>query len=139
MARTANVWGVAAREQADGVFIAGSLARGDAAPAAIDYGAALTMFAPAIDVTAAQTGYPDRANNASATVYPRQANPACADSFAAPHVAGVIATYLQDHRDATPAQVYAALVTGPAHAWTTGVKNRHGAPDRILQALAPSP
>jgi len=133
MSNTRAAWGAAALSQTDGVFIVGSIARGDVAPPGIDYGPALTLFAPAIDITAAQTGYPDPARNALATVYPAQANPTCADSFAAPHVAGVVALYLQRHRDATPAQVYAALIGGPARAWTTGVRNRHGAPDRLLQ------
>src|SRR5262249_21281483 len=45
---TKRTWGAAAGRQKDGVFIAGSLARDDVAPRSIDYGKALTLFAPAI-------------------------------------------------------------------------------------------
>jgi subtilisin family serine protease len=134
-ADSAAVWGVAAANQKDGVFIAGSIDRNDnASPNIGDYGPALTMFAPAVHLVAAM--------NSSDSAYGEIApgDPTCADSFAAPHIAGVLATYLQSVRTLeTPAQIYAAIINGApgrSRLWVSGVaSNRHTAPDRILQSL----
>lgn len=129
-ADAAAQWGVAAERQAEGVFLVGSINRDDVAPP-LDYGPALTLFAPAVHLSAALAS--------SDSAYGEYGDFAeCADSFAAPHVAGVVATYLQQS-PAAAAQVYADLIKGrPDHspAWVPGVKNRHSAPDRILQSLS---
>jgi subtilisin family serine protease len=53
-------------------------------------------------------------------------------SMASPHVAGVIATYLQDHSTATPAAIRAALVDNAGDALTgLGV----GSPDKLLYSV----
>jgi subtilisin family serine protease len=52
-------------------------------------------------------------------------NPAPGDSFAAPFVAGVVAVYLQEHKNATPAQVRAAIVNQAATV--------SGLPEKLLQ------
>lgn len=125
---TATVWGVAALRQSEGVFIAGSVDDKNRAPDRVSYGPALTLFAPAIGITAA-----NHTSDTARSVYPPQANPACADSFAAPRVAGAIATYLELHPAATPPEVYSALITSASPWWVGGVRNRNGAPDRVLR------
>jgi hypothetical protein len=134
-ADVAALWGTAAANQKDGVFIAGSIDRHDnASPNIADYGPALTMFAPAVHLVAAMNG----SDSAYGEIVP--ADPTCADSFAAAHIAGVIATYLQNVRTLeTPSQIYARIIsgaTGRPPLWVGGVaSNRHSAPDRILQSL----
>jgi subtilisin family serine protease len=83
-----------------------------------NYGPALDLFAPGVGITSAWIGGDLMIATASGT------------SMAAPHVAGVVALYLQSHRSASPAAVRAALV-GTS---TDGVVRNPGreSPNRLL-------
>ena len=83
-----------------------------------NYGATLDVFAPGVGITSAWIGDDFMIATASGT------------SMAAPHVAGVVALYLQTHRSALPAEVRLALV-GTA---TTGLITNPGqeSPNRLL-------
>jgi subtilisin family serine protease len=83
-----------------------------------NYGPTLDLFAPGVSITSAWTGNDLMVATASGT------------SMAAPHVAGVVALYLQNHRNASPATVRSALV-GTS---TTGVVSNPGqeSPNRLL-------
>jgi len=83
-----------------------------------NYGPTLDLFAPGVSITSAWIG--DDLMIATAT----------GTSMAAPHVAGVVALYLQNHRTASPAAVRSALVGNS----TTGVLSNTGqeSPNRLL-------
>jgi subtilisin family serine protease len=83
-----------------------------------NYGATLDLFAPGVSITSAWIGDDLMIATASGT------------SMAAPHVAGVVAQYLQTHRSASPAEVRSALVGNS----TTGVIVNPGqeSPNRLL-------
>jgi subtilisin family serine protease len=83
-----------------------------------NYGPALDLFAPGVGITSAWIGNDLMIATASGT------------SMAAPHVAGVVALYLQTHRSASPAEVRSALVGNS----TTGVVRNPGqeSPNRLL-------
>ncbi len=83
-----------------------------------NYGSTLDLFAPGVGITSAWIGNDLMIATASGT------------SMAAPHVAGVVALYLQNHRSASPAEVRTALV-GNA---TVGVVSNPGqeSPNRLL-------
>jgi subtilisin family serine protease len=70
-----------------------------------NYGPVLDLFGPGVGITSAWIGSDLMIANVSGT------------SMAAPHVAGVVALYLQNHRSASPAEVRSALVGNS----TTGV------------------
>lgn len=111
------------RDVATRALVAGSVDTGDVA-AGRNYGADLAMFAPAPGVVGAT-----KASDASYDDY-GQVDNHCADSHAAPHVAGVAARYLELHPSATPATVRAELVN---HATTGALSNVHsGTPNRLL-------
>jgi subtilisin family serine protease len=63
-----------------------------------NYGSTLDIFAPGVSITSAWIGGVDMYATATGT------------SMASPHVAGVVALYLQDHRAASPATVRSAVV-----------------------------
>jgi subtilisin family serine protease len=117
-----RTWGAAAPL----ALVAGSMRRGDVA-ATRAYGPNLAMFAPAIGLVAAgkasDTDYYDDTQGDEA---------GCADSFAAPHLAGLAARYLERHPDAPPAQVRAALVAAATPDVLTGVAP--GTPNRLAFA-----
>jgi subtilisin family serine protease len=83
-----------------------------------NYGSTLDLFAPGVGITSAWIGDDLMIATASGT------------SMAAPHVAGVIALYLQSHRSASPAEVRSALVGNS----TVGVVSNPGqeSPNRLL-------
>ena len=83
-----------------------------------NYGSTIDLFAPGVGITSAWIGNDLMIVTASGT------------SMAAPHVAGVVALYLQSHRTASPATVRSAIV-GNA---TTGVISNSGqeSPNRLL-------
>jgi subtilisin family serine protease len=83
-----------------------------------NYGSTVDLFAPGVGIPSAWIGGDLMTANATGT------------SMAAPHVAGVVALYLQNHRTASPASVRSALV-GNA---TTGVISNPGqeSPNRLL-------
>ena len=83
-----------------------------------NYGSVLDVFAPGVSIPSAWIGSDVMIATASGT------------SMAAPHVTGVVAQYLQNHRTASPASVRSALV-GTS---TSGVIKNPGeaSPNRLL-------
>lgn len=83
-----------------------------------NYGATLDLFAPGVSIPSAWIGGDYMIATATGT------------SMASPHVAGVVAQYLQTHRTASPASVRTALVGST----TTGVIINPGqeSPNRLL-------
>lgn len=90
-----------------------------------DWGPCVDLFAPGGEILAATTG----SQSSHATV--------SGTSYAAPHVTGIVAIYLQESPGATPAQVRDAVVswatTGRLDGSTLGV----GSPNRL--SFAPPP
>ena len=84
-----------------------------------NYGATIDLFAPGVSIPSAWIG---DSNLMMVT--------ASGTSMASPHVAGVVALYLQNHRTASPATVRSALVGNS----TTGVVSNPGqeSPNRLL-------
>ena len=84
-----------------------------------NYGATIDLFAPGVSIPSAWIGE----NNVMMVT-------ASGTSMASPHVAGVVALYLQSHRSASPATVRSALVGNS----TTGVVINPGqeSPNRLL-------
>jgi len=97
----------------------GATDRYDQRAAFSNYGPTLDLFAPGVSITSAWIG----SNNLMIAT-------ATGTSMASPHVAGVVALYLQNHRTATPAAVRSALVGNS----TTGVVANPGqeSPNRLL-------
>lgn len=83
-----------------------------------NYGSTLDLFAPGVGIPSAWIGNDLMIATATGT------------SMAAPHVAGVVALYLQSHRSASPATVCSALVG----ASTVGLVSNPGetSPNRLL-------
>ncbi len=96
----------------------GATNQNDARAEFSNYGPTLDLFAPGVSIPSAWIGGDLMIATASGT------------SMAAPHVAGVVALYLQNHRTASPATVRSALV-GIS---TTGVISNPGqeSPNRLL-------
>jgi subtilisin family serine protease len=96
----------------------GATDRYDARAEFSNYGPTLDLFAPGVSITSAWIGNDLMIATATGT------------SMASPHVAGVVALYLQNHRSASPATVRSALV-GTS---TTGVITNPGqeSPNRLL-------
>jgi subtilisin family serine protease len=96
----------------------GATAQNDARAEFSNYGSTLDLFAPGVSIPSAWIGNDLMMATATGT------------SMAAPHVAGVVALYLQNHRTASPATVRSALVGNS----TTGVVNNPGqeSPNRLL-------
>ncbi|MER6673460.1 S8 family peptidase [Streptomyces sp. NPDC000983] len=97
----------------------GATDRRDARAGFSNYGSALDLFAPGVDITSASY-----ASDTARATY-------SGTSMAAPHAAGAAALYLADHRTATPAQVARALRSGAANGKVSG--RGPGSPDRLLQ------
>lgn len=96
----------------------GATHRGDGRAEFSNYGSVLDLFAPGVSITSAWIGDNLMIATASGT------------SMASPHVAGVVALYLETRRSASPAMVRSALV-GTS---TTGVVINAGetSPNRLL-------
>jgi subtilisin family serine protease len=91
----------------------------DVSPWWSNAGRCVDLFAPGVDVLSASNS----SNTATETM--------SGTSMAAPHVAGLVARYLQTSPKATPAQVAAAMV---AASTKNVVKEPWGAPNRLLYA-----
>ncbi|HEU4882146.1 MAG TPA: S8 family serine peptidase [Longimicrobium sp.] len=103
----------------------GSTANTDARSYFSNYGTCVDLFAPGSDITSAWNTSNTATNTISGT------------SMASPHVAGVVALYLQGSPAATPATVAAALAS-------TSTPNRvtdpgPGSPNRLLFSLLTAP
>ncbi|WP_330277214.1 S8 family peptidase [Lentzea sp. NBC_00516] len=95
----------------------------DARASYSNYGSVLDIFAPGSSITSSWNTSDTATNTISGT------------SMATPHVAGVIARYLQNNTSATPAQVSSALTSGATTGKVTSAGS--GSPNRLLY-LAPS-
>jgi subtilisin family serine protease len=96
----------------------GATNRSDSRAEFSNYGPMLDLFAPGVSIPSAWIGNDLMIATASGT------------SMAAPHVAGVVALYLQTHRSASPAEVRSALVGNS----TVGLVSNPGqeSPNRLL-------
>jgi subtilisin family serine protease len=136
-----NHWGTVAdgTRLSDEAFVVGGTNDSDAAAFSTSYGPQLTLYAPAKGLKGAGAGTAfsgpgsDTVEDVPET---SDCNPNClsaGDSFAAPFVAGVAATYLQLHPNARPAEVRNAIL---ARAVTDRIKNGPDtAPNRFLHTL----
>jgi subtilisin family serine protease len=98
-----------------------------------DYGPGVTLFAPAT-----QTASINSAGEGTVPPLYRADPPEyCADSWAAPHAAGVAAVYLETHPNATPRDVYAALVKAASLGVVTHDGRRVDGPSNRLLQLVP--
>jgi subtilisin family serine protease len=89
-----------------------------------DWGSCVDVFAPGVNIPSAYW------TSDTATAL------GTGTSMAAPHVTGVVARYLQNHRAATPAQVSQAIIAATTkHA----VLDPMGSPNRLLFAAPPLP
>ncbi|WP_405589229.1 S8 family peptidase [Streptomyces sp. NBC_01092] len=97
----------------------GATGKNDARAGFSNTGSVLDLFAPGVSITSASY-----ASNTGRATY-------SGTSMASPHVAGVAALYLADHRKASPAQVSKALV---AQAVSGKVSGRGlGSPNKLVQ------
>jgi aqualysin 1 len=94
---------------------------------AINYGPNLSLFAPGAHVLGA-----GNRNTTEASVQRPLDNHTCTDSFAAPHVAGAAALYLERHPGASPQQVHDALVGG---AIVDALSGTGSSPNRLLRLV----
>ncbi|MDX3661780.1 S8 family peptidase [Streptomyces sp. ID05-26A] len=94
----------------------------DARASYSNYGSVLDIFAPGSSITSSWSTSDTATNTISGT------------SMATPHVAGVVARYLQNNRSATPAQVSSALISAATTGKVTSAGT--GSPNRLLY-LAP--
>jgi serine protease len=99
-----SVWSSVAENQGMGALIVGGTSITDSSKA---YLSPVTILAPALGVTGA-------GNRSDTDVSTVSTNEPCADSWAAPHVAGVAATILQRFPSATPAQVRTIILAKAA-------------------------
>ncbi|MEW2218691.1 S8 family peptidase [Streptomyces sp. NPDC006990] len=93
----------------------------DAQASFSNYGDALDLYAPGVDITGAWNTGDDATDTISGT------------SMASPHVAGAAAVYLSGHKDATPDAVSKALTDG-ASADVVGNPGQ-GSPDLLLNIV----
>jgi subtilisin family serine protease len=85
----------------------GSTDRNDARSSFSNYGPVVDVFAPGRDITSAWNTSDTATNTISGT------------SMATPHVAGVVARYLQGNRNVTPAQVSTAITSNATNGKVT--------------------
>ncbi|MGK5534029.1 S8 family peptidase [Streptomyces sp. URMC 129] len=99
----------------------GATDRNDTKPSWSNYGPAVDLFAPGVDITAGWKTSDTSTNTISGT------------SMAAPHAAGAAAVYLAGHPGSTPSQVASALVNGA----TSGVLSSlgSGSPNKLLRLV----
>jgi subtilisin family serine protease len=86
-----------------GVLTAGASAIGDQRASFSNYGACVDLFAPGVSITSAWITDAWSGDGS----YTRSLN---GTSMSAPHVAGVVALYLQEHPQASPSAVFDAIV-----------------------------
>ncbi|WNV89254.1 S8 family peptidase [Umezawaea sp. Da 62-37] len=101
----------------------GATERTDARAGYSNFGAGLDIFAPGSGITSSWNTNDTATNTISGT------------SMATPHVAGIVARFLQNNKTATPAQVSAALVSASTKDKVTNPGS--GSPNRLL-FLAPN-
>ncbi len=105
----------------------GATSRTDARGNFSNFGPCVDLFAPGVDITSALAGSDTASGSATGT------------SMSAPHVAGVVARYLEDRPWASPARVSTAVTAGAVegHVLSPGT----GSPNRLLNAgfLDPRP
>ena len=103
-----DIWG---GELASEALIVGGTDQYDQASEG-DYGSGLALYAPAIGIKAA--------GNVSDS-YQYTADLSCADSYAAPHVAGAVAVFLQLYPDANPEQIRRVMIHGATEGALSGL------------------
>jgi len=95
----------------------GAINNEDSRPSWSNYGECVNIFAPGVDILSAGIDSDDDTETMSGT------------SMASPHVAGVVALYLEDHQNATPSNVRQAIYDTA----TPGrVSNRNGSANLIV-------
>jgi subtilisin family serine protease len=99
----------------------GSTTSSDARSSFSNFGSCVDMFAPGSSITSAWYTSNSATNTISGT------------SMAAPHVAGVVALYLDETPSATPAQVEVALESAAVTGRLSGIGS--GSPNLLLQSL----
>lgn len=92
------------------------------------YGSGLAIFAPSVGMTAAA----NTSDTATYTAPPGE----CVDSYAAPMVAGVAATYLESHPSAPPAEVRSVIRSLAAQNKVTFRGNPPNSDNLLLQSLS---
>ena len=105
----------------DGALTVGATTSSDSRSSFSNRGSCVDIFAPGSSITAAW----HTSNSATNTIN--------GTSMAAPHVAGVVALYLQNNTTATPAQAFAAILDNG----TTGVLSSigSGSPNLLLYSI----
>lgn len=98
-------------------FVVAATGSTDARPAWSNFGSCVDMFAPGVSIRSAWYTADTHTSTVSGT------------SMAAPHVAGVVAKYLELHPSATPSAVATALID---RASTGRVGDPAGSPNRLL-------
>jgi subtilisin family serine protease len=104
-------------------IIVGASTRTDARASFSNFGTCVDVFAPGQGITSSWATSNTATNTISGT------------SMATPHVAGVAALFLQNHRTATPAAVQAAIVAAATLGRIGNVGS--GSPNRLLFSLIP--
>ncbi len=114
--------------RAPNALTVGSTTSTDARSSFSNYGSCLDIFAPGSSITSAWHTSNTAINTISGT------------SMASPHVAGVVALYLQSNPSASPATVANAIINGSSTNKLTSIGS--GSPNRLLYSLltgAPPP
>lgn len=102
----------------------GATTSADARASFSNYGSVVDLFAPGVNITSAGMGSDTATSTYSGT------------SQATPHVAGVVAQYLESHGDASPAAVQ-TVITNLA-SWGRISNPGAGSPNRLLYSSLPS-